>query len=470
MGHRLIGKRRQRQTEGAGAVGLSDRRKLWVDVGPLLEGPDHHVTGTERTVLSILCALRDRFELPFHLHYCQYISNRGFREIANAEVEACILRLVNGAGGFWPSLKMFIGRLPAMVYRHIPPRIKPQLRNLYFAIVDRLYMCQGYLTGRSRSLSHSSESIFSHDDILLALIGNWNPKYTAAVEDVKRQGGVRYVAIFHDIIPWKWPAFVTPELREEFVPAARRAIRATDLLLASSKCTRADIMHFMTCEGEVPKNAEVIRLGDIPPYLGQRNEAVRQPIRSLGKVPYVLVVGTIEIRKNHRLLLRVWEALLAKHGTAVPMMVWAGKWGWSADNLKDEIYGATAKDPRLRKKLTILGPVSDWELHFLYGSCLFTLYPSLYEGWGLPVAESVAHGKYCVASNASSIPEIVGDLIDYHAPNDFDMCYRSVERALFDVEYRRAKEAEIRSRYKLHTWGECTDMLIEKVGACFPPQ
>ena len=80
----------------------------------------------------------------------------------------------------------------------------------------------------------------------------------------------------------------------------------------------------------------------------------------------------------------------------------------------------------------------------------------------------MAHGKYCVASNASSIPEIAADLIDYHAPGDFDVCYRLVERAIFDDQFRKEKEAEICAKYKVHTWTDCAQTIIERIQARFP--
>ena len=80
------------------------------------------------------------------------------------------------------------------------------------------------------------------------------------------------------------------------------------------------------------------------------------------------------------------------------------------------------------------------------------MYPSIYEGWGLPVGESFAHGKYCIASNAASLPEVGGTLVDYFDPLDFMDCYRKVLRAIAEPAYVQQRETLIRSTYQPTAW------------------
>jgi glycosyltransferase involved in cell wall biosynthesis len=104
--------------------------------------------------------------------------------------------------------------------------------------------------------------------------------------------------------------------------------------------------------------------------------------------------------------------------------------------------------------------LSDAELQQAYRSCLFTVFPSLSEGWGLPIAESLAHGKFCVASNRTSIPEAGGDLVDYFDPLNEDDALAKIERPLIDPGYLAAREAQLRAEYRLRTWGDCVRALI----------
>ena len=162
---------------------------------------------------------------------------------------------------------------------------------------------------------------------------------------------------------------------------------------------------------------EVVELGS-----GLSDRPVAEEPRPAGiPQPYVLFVSTIEIRKNHRLLVRVWRRLMERHGAdAVPVLVFAGQIGWLVDDLLAEL----AASDYLGGKIVLMPGLSDAELRQAYRGCLFTVFPSLCEGWGLPVAESLAQGKFCVASNRTSIPEVGGDLIDYFDPIERRRCAR----------------------------------------------
>src|SRR5262249_50214974 len=88
---------------------------------------------------------------------------------------------------------------------------------------------------------------------------------------------------------------------------------------------------------------------------------------------------------------------------------------------------------------------------------------SIAEGWGLPVAESLSVGKYCVASGTSSLREVGGDLLDYHDPFDLDEAVRLIERAAFDPEFLARKEAAIRERFRDTGWNACGDAIAAAV-------
>jgi len=96
----------------------------------------------------------------------------------------------------------------------------------------------------------------------------------------------------------------------------------------------------------------------------------------------------------------------------------------------------------------------------LYDHSLFTVYPSNYEGWGLPIAESVARGIPCIASNTSSMPEIAGDIISYFSPNSTDECLQRVVE-LLDDDYRDKARHRL-AQYKLTSWDD-TFQQVEKI-------
>jgi glycosyltransferase involved in cell wall biosynthesis len=157
--------------------------------------------------------------------------------------------------------------------------------------------------------------------------------------------------------------------------------------------------------------------------------------------PYALFVGTVEARKNHLLAMRGWQQLIERHGAdVIPDLVCVGRLGWhSADFLRE--YVATRG---LDGKVSVLSAsVSDADLARFYAYADFTVYPSRYEGWGLPVSESLAFGKVPVVADNSSLPEAGGDLAVYFATDDVDDFVQVIEQSVLDEAARAELEQRI---------------------------
>jgi glycosyltransferase involved in cell wall biosynthesis len=130
--------------------------------------------------------------------------------------------------------------------------------------------------------------------------------------------------------------------------------------------------------------------------------------------PYVLMVGTIEARKNHAAMMRVWRRMLQTMPEAmVPDLVFAGKIGWLTTDLMQQLGNAGW----LGGKIRFIESPPEADLASLYRHCLFSVFPSLYEGWGLPVTESLSFGKTVAASNRAAIPEAGGNFCVYFDPD-----------------------------------------------------
>jgi glycosyltransferase involved in cell wall biosynthesis len=141
-------------------------------------------------------------------------------------------------------------------------------------------------------------------------------------------------------------------------------------------------------------------------------------------------------------------------------LVFAGQIGWSVGGLLADLEASNFLDG----KIVHMPGVSDGQRLAAYRSCL--VFPSLDEGWGLPVAESLVQGKFCVASDRTSIPEVGGDLIDYFDPTNEDDALAKIERLLLDPGYLAAREARLRTEYRPRSWANCIDGLV---GALDPP-
>ena len=180
--------------------------------------------------------------------------------------------------------------------------------------------------------------------------------------------------------------------------------------------------------------------------------------------PYALFVGTVESRKNHLLALHAWARLIERHGAeAVPDLVCVGRLGWHADEFLRE-YLATGG---LGGKVSVLSTsVPDAELARFYAHAQFTVYPSRYEGWGLPVSESLAFGKVAVVADNSSLPEAGGDLADYFATDDLDAFVHAITSRALDPAARAATEQRIAQRPPDPiTWAAVADVIRSEISA-----
>ncbi len=177
---------------------------------------------------------------------------------------------------------------------------------------------------------------------------------------------------------------------------------------------------------------------------------------------YVLFVGTIESRKNHLLAFNAWQELINKLGAEnVPDLVCIGRLGWNSNEFIDQ-YLATGG---LGGKVSVLSTsVSDADLASFYEHCEFTIYPSRYEGWGLPVSESLAFAKLPIVANNSSLPEAGGDLAVYFESGNQASLVTAVEQYGLNKVNRREREQRITQQpMQAVTWDHVASVLINEI-------
>ncbi|MBV8525866.1 MAG: glycosyltransferase family 4 protein [Acetobacteraceae bacterium] len=279
--------------------------------------------------------------------------------------------------------------------------------------------------------------------------------YFREVLQLKRVYGMRFVMCLHDLIPIYAPETCdqgTVKVFEEFM---RRALRHTDCFLAVSTNTATDLARYTTTLRLRRQNVVVTGNGSsFQEFMGP-SAVSRSFINELPR-RFVLFVSTIEGRKNHQFIFDLWRDLIAE-GVEVPHLVCVGRLGWKSE----AFLGNLVETGYLRGKLMMMHDVSDAELHALYARCLFTVFPSLYEGWGLPVSESLAAGKICVLSDRASLPEVAGDLGVYVDLDDKASAKEVLRRVILDADFRAALEQRIRAEYRLISWSDVAGRVIE---------
>jgi glycosyltransferase involved in cell wall biosynthesis len=294
-------------------------------------------------------------------------------------------------------------------------------------------------------------------DIVVSLGASWGvPSYMQHIAAAKRRYGIKYAFLIHDLIPLEHPAFVEKQHVAQFRAWLAEALPNADVVLTVSQYSRGALLALAGAAGwRLPRVAAVApgsAFSDRPVAGG--SVTMQFPER------FVLFVSTIEIRKNHRLLVKVWRRLIERHGAAaVPVLIFVGQIGWLVDDLMAELAASNFLSGKIEHRRGL----SDADLHEAYRSCLFTVFPSLCEGWGLPVAESLAQGKFCVASNRTSIPEVGGDLVDYFDPANEDDALAKIERTLFEPGYLAARAARLKAEYRPRSWTECVHALIAEL-------
>ncbi|NCY23432.1 MAG: glycosyltransferase, partial [Alphaproteobacteria bacterium] len=171
-----------------------------------------------------------------------------------------------------------------------------------------------------------------------------------------------------------------------------------------------------------------------------------------GLVPaerFVLAVGTVESRKNQLGLLRAWLQLIRHHGeAAVPRLVVVGVHGFLADQVL-QLHRAA---PQLRRKVELRPLVPDGELQGLYAGCLFTIFNSHAEGWGLPVTESLAQGKVPVVADIAVLRESGGAHAVYVEPENVPALAAAAWSLISQPQALAAREAALRATVRLRSW------------------
>ncbi|MCU0706133.1 MAG: glycosyltransferase family 4 protein [Fimbriiglobus sp.] len=334
------------------------------------------------------------------------------------------------------------------------------------AYVDLLLRQEG--NNRDPAWRELSAVPFQADPDDVALFPGFDLGYPHTLQRLWRAVGCGLAFVLYDGLPHKFPQWFTTSSGPLYPAWLANAIQVADLAFCISDCTRQDLRAFADHYGLVATPAAVVRLGDGD--LSELTPAASPPFAARLRPPeacgFVMLVSTIEVRKNHALAYQAWRRLLQKHGpVVVPKLVFVGSVGWMTGDLLAQIQ----HDPVTRDHLVVLSGTSDAELAWLYTNCTLALYPSLYEGWGLPVAEALAFGKMCIASDASAIPEIGGDLVDYHDPHDLPGFLRLVERAIFDPEYRAERERQIAERFRRTHWDDTAAQIVDAVEAHFGP-
>jgi len=299
-----------------------------------------------------------------------------------------------------------------------------------------------------RDMRHAGGiEIFGRGDVLITCGLNWlshmgNMPRLYAMQSLV---GLRLIATCYDIIPIKFTHLV-PGMDVVFAPYLREMVWHADHVLCISRCTERDLLRWtQSIGGRIPETS-LMPLGCQLRPLSTDNVSDR--VAKIVAQRFLLCVSTIEIRKNQQTLCQAYTRLVDRGVTDLPLLVLAGAVGHGGQGLINEI----AADRRLAGRVITLVGCSDTDLAALYRGCLFTLYPSLYEGWGLPVSEGLAYGKFCLCSSQGSLPEAGQEFADYADPWNVDEWANKIYRYISSSSALEQRELEIERSFEPPAW------------------
>lgn len=295
---------------------------------------------------------------------------------------------------------------------------------------------------------------------------SWSDRnYLLDVRTVRARASIVYVPLVFDLIPLIEPSWFMGSLVRDYRAWFKSLLHSADGYLVISQATRQDLMDKAT-EQELHIPADAVPVVPLDGNFRQdaADVAALHEIYGLYPQAYVLLVSTLEPRKNHMGAFQAWIQLAETLDEAtLPHLVCVGGRGW----LNDDVHQMLRDNAKLQDMVHILHGVPDDKLAMLYEHCLFALYPSFYEGWGLPVSEALSYGKVPAISAVSSLPEAGGRFARYFDPYDASSIAATVN-TLLDAKFRHAAEATIRDSYEPRTWQQIAQDLLKKTQTVTP--
>lgn len=407
---------------------MQTERRIWIDVTDFLRWQGAF-TGFQRIQYNIAKQyLADERNVGFFVYE---EAERRFREVAFDPDQVAQNGIIGvEAGSEVPAGGLSRRRVLSALKRRTPAGIKRMVKKA-MGVDAHIAVAPAVATG--------PKSPFAKADVVVVLGGIWHGSFATDIASEKHKKGFVFVHIVHDMIPVCVPAYVVEDLPGVFGAYKDIVFREADGLIINSQSSQRDANAFMKDRGIKRPKEFVFRIAD--------ELLTEKPTPRAGvSGQFILSVGTIEVRKNHGLLYYAYKQAV-REGIKLPKLVLAGRNGWLTEDLRYMI----THDPDTKDSILIHNGVTDGELAWLFQHCLFTIWPSFYEGWGMPVAESMAYGKVCLSSDASSMPEIAPGLIEFFSPFDSRQCLDAIVKFL-DKPTRQKREAAIQKQYHTTSW------------------
>lgn len=262
------------------------------------------------------------------------------------------------------------------------------------------------------------------------------------------------VATFHDLSVFHWPQFHPAGRVHLMQKELRNTVARAKMLITDSHYTKRELVEFFGLEENNVTVAPLAYNEQFHPRSASDAEHVLNEYQ-LEWRSFFLYTGTIEPRKNIITLLRAYDRLPMIAKRNFPLVI-SGYKGWENEELFKLFFKGESEG-----WLKYLGFVPGKHLPILYSAATSFVFPSIYEGFGLPVLEAMASGTPVICSNATSLPEVVGDTALMHDPEDVDRLTSYLQKMIDDGSKKQSMIDAGLVQAKYFSWSACADKTIE---------
>lgn len=397
------------------------------------------LTGIPRTEYEVfIYALQKRVQGE-QIKFCTYRADKGFIELNETEIDQIVNRfkIIEKMGLH----NFYISQRKKGIKKFFLLKWKTSLNK-------KIHLLKTYFN----FISHP----FKTGDTIISLGLNIKSKDIKEMNQIKKNILLNIRVFCHDIIPLTHPDLVKKESHLKFNQYFRQLIKVANFYYCNSNYTKTELIKYFQTKNLQKPAIKVISLGsDIKSMVD--NNYINPKIKKIAKENYILFVSSIEIRKNHKILYDAYMILLNKKISPLPKLLFIGQRGWMVDELLKNVQ----QNSIIKDSIIIFDCVSDLELSYLYQNCLFTVFPSLIEGFGLPIVESLRYGKFCLAANTGALPEVGLNFVDYLNPNDSYAWADKLEFLFKNSKYIIDREKNIRDNYRFISWKHTAESILK---------
>jgi glycosyltransferase involved in cell wall biosynthesis len=264
------------------------------------------------------------------------------------------------------------------------------------------------------------------------------------------------VVSVHDVSFLEHPEYFTRDRAWQLQWTVRRTVSRAAKILTGTEFSRRSILKVY---GDLEEEKVVVvpnaAASEFRPIAREAAMATVSERFAIGS-PFILAVGDLQPRKNHIGLIRAFSRLAGAYPQLKHNLVLAGKPTWFADRVRE-----AARESGVSDRIQFFGFVSDDDLLQLYNACDLMVFPSFYEGFGLPALEAMACGRSVVCSNTTALPEVVDSAAILFDPYRVDEIARAIADLLLDAELRARMERLGLQRAAHFSWQKTAEKTLE---------